>query len=507
VITMGKSVAGKIALGAMILVLFAVGATSGLAIWRQTAAMEAAEERAADLLSSAVAISSASDIVKQDVANLQQTARRLQEGNPTLLWIAINDEAGRTLTQWPESAVTSGTTGLLLRPIRAYGQNFGEIRMVFDRAPVESARAEILETTLQLAAVLLIVALLGSLIWAHFFARPIVALAGAAERVSKGDLAVSVPVSGRDEIGQLTGRFNDMVQSLARSRAALERTLNELSALYDVSRIINSTARRDDILRLNLESLATGFGFTPAAILLEIGHDWRLAARTGRPEGEPDAVDLDRLGLRGAAGAESPVEVDGTRLPAKWGFPASTHAVALRSGSHVVGLLLAGHTGGEIGGEGGKILSVVASQIAPPILITLMAERAEERLTNPFGYVLGELDGALEKAREFGVGLSILSFRIEDEAWRDGAPSVASMLEEVERATRAALPDAELILRYGVSRVIAVVPGWSRAEARAALMKLSLPHMERLETRSVNAPEDGSTAAELLAVLEGIQRA
>jgi HAMP domain-containing protein len=493
VITMGKSVAGKVALGAMLLVLFAVGATSGVAIWRQTAAMEASEARAADLLSSAVAISSASDIVKQDVANLQQTVRRLQEANPLVLWISINDESGKTLAQWPEGAATTGATGLLVRPIQAYGQSFGEIRMVFDRSPVETARAEILESTIQLAAVLLIVALLGSVIWAYFFARPIVALAGAAEKVSGGDLAVSVPIPGRDEIGQLTGRFNDMVQSLSRSRAALERTLNE--------------SDRDEILRLNLESLATGFGFSPVAILLEIDHEWRLAARTGHPEGDPGALDLDQLGLRAAASAGAPVQIDTSRLPAAWGFREEAHAVALSSGSHIVGLLVAGTSASTGGGERGQILSVVASQIAPPILITLMAESAEEKLTNPFAYVLRQLDGALEKARGFGVGFAVLSFRLEDEVWEEGAANVAAMLDEVERGAREGLPDAEFVMRYGVGRVIAAVPGWGRSEARAALMRLALPHMDRLETRAVIAPDDGATGADLLAALEGVKKA
>ena len=100
---MGNSVAGRIALGAMILVVLAVAVTSYMAIVRQTDIMEADEDRAADLLSSAIAISSASDIVKQDIANLIQTVKRIKEQNSTVVWIAIYDVENNKLVQYPES--------------------------------------------------------------------------------------------------------------------------------------------------------------------------------------------------------------------------------------------------------------------------------------------------------------------------------------------------------------------------------------------------------------------
>jgi class 3 adenylate cyclase len=44
--------------------------------------------------------------------------------------------------------------------------------------------------------------------------RPVVALTGAAARVAGGDLSPSVPVTSRDEVGQLTRAFNGMVEGL-----------------------------------------------------------------------------------------------------------------------------------------------------------------------------------------------------------------------------------------------------------------------------------------------------
>ncbi len=509
---MGKSVSGKVALGAMILVLVAVAATSYAAIQRQTDAMVSAEERAADLLASAIALSSAADIVKQDLANLVQTARRIKENNPTVLWIAIYDDENRALIEYPEAKDRGriGEAHTLSRPIQAHGQRFGEIKMIFDREPVKVAREEILRTTFAVAAALLLVALVASLTWAHLFARPIVALAGAAEKVSQGDLTTRVAVAGRDEVGRLGNRFNEMVQNLALSRAELERTLNELSALYSVSKIINTTSDRAEILKLNIETLATGFQFSPVAILLQVHHKWTVAAvKAGGANSAPNLpgveADLEELGLAAVTESAGAVRVDPTKLSKDWGFGAGStqkvYAVPLRSGSNLVGILVAGGAGAE-DENAAQILSVVGSQIAPPILISIMIEREFAKLTNPFDYIANRVEDSLKRVRQFGIGLSLVAFRIDKEAWKSGATAAEKLFGDLERGLRVKVPDADLVVRYGSGLMIAAVPGWSKLEARKLLMTLDLPHADLFETTIVSYPEDGDSAALLLAAAE-----
>jgi HAMP domain-containing protein/GGDEF domain-containing protein len=504
---MNNSVAGKIALGAIILVFLAVALTSYAAISRQTSAMEAAEDRAADLLASGIVISSASDIVKGDIANLAPTVRRMQEQNPTLLWIAIYDVEARRLAAMPEvmNQVSPGATRFLERPIRMHGQDFGKIQMVFDREPIEAARREILGGTLALAAILMVLALLGSLIWAHRFAAPIVRLAEAAEKVAAGDLTVSVAVARADEVGRLGHRFNEMVSRLAASRAEIEHALNELSTLYSVSRIINSTSDRNEILKLNIETLATGFGFTRIVILLEINRAWRVAASSQDAVAAGAEVSLEEIGLVETVGAEAPVAIDAARLPSAWGFagtsPSLVYAVPLRTGANTVGILLAGGQGVH-DADAVQTLSVVSSQIAPPILISIMTEREMQKLTNPFEFIAKRINLTLEKARRYGLPLTLLSFRLDPAAWKDGALAVERIFTEVGEAVKSKLPECELVVRYGANRLLVVAPGISRAEARAALMNLDLPHLDRLETAAVSSPEDGDSAQDLLATME-----
>jgi nitrogen fixation/metabolism regulation signal transduction histidine kinase len=72
------------------------------------------------------------------------------------------------------------------------------------------------------------------------YTRPIQKVVDAASRVAAGDLNQSIPVRSKDEIGQLSERFNNMVEKLRESRL-LEQRLREaehLSGLGQLSRDI-----------------------------------------------------------------------------------------------------------------------------------------------------------------------------------------------------------------------------------------------------------------------------
>ncbi len=509
----GLSVAGKIAVGAMFLVLVTVGVTGTVAVRNQTEAMVKSEQASADLLASAVAISAANDIARSDVANLNQTVRRIREANRQLMWIAIYDADGKLLAANPEESPkqTSGSA-MVERHIPPRGIRFGDIKMVFDRGSIEAAKKEIIQTTFALTAGLLVIVMLGALVWAHFFARPIVSLADAADRVSSGDLNTAVDASRGDELGRLAARFNEMVVNLRKSRAELEKTLNELSTLYNVSRIVNTTTARDEILRLNIETLVTGFGFSRVVILLELDHIWRVAASHGATMEDGAAADPGGAGLDACLQEDHPVPIEADRLPATWGFlglkRGSVHAVALKSGSHLVGILIAGRSDSEKSSEAdGPILGVIASQIAPPILISLMVERESSKEADPFGEVQKTIDSLLARVRSFGVSLTLLTFDIPSSVLTSGSREVDKAIRDLSNTIRKEIPDAEALIRYGAGSIIAVVPGMSRSDARAILMNFELPGMDDLVCGCVSFPEDGATSLDLLMSLESARRA
>jgi len=73
----------------------------------------------------------------------------------------------------------------------------------------------------------LVLAVLGAVLVARRVSRPVLALAEGARRVAAGDFTTTVTIPQRDELGELAGRFNEMVGGLReheRVRDELERT-------------------------------------------------------------------------------------------------------------------------------------------------------------------------------------------------------------------------------------------------------------------------------------------
>jgi len=91
------------------------------------------------------------------------------------------------------------------------------------RAEAYAAVRETLVTALALGAAFLLVALAVGLWMGRGLARPILSVSRAAARVQEGDLATSVDVRSRDEVGDLARMFNQMVRGL-REREYIRET-------------------------------------------------------------------------------------------------------------------------------------------------------------------------------------------------------------------------------------------------------------------------------------------
>ncbi|MBX3656393.1 MAG: HAMP domain-containing protein [Ramlibacter sp.] len=61
-------------------------------------------------------------------------------------------------------------------------------------------------------------------------ARPLLVLAAGVREVAAGDLSPKLALQGRDELGGLTRSFADMTQQLADARAAVDKSMNQVSA-------------------------------------------------------------------------------------------------------------------------------------------------------------------------------------------------------------------------------------------------------------------------------------
>jgi diguanylate cyclase (GGDEF)-like protein len=106
-------------------------------------------------------------------------------------------------------------------------------------APAYRAREEALAA---LTGILLLM-ILGAVLFARHFSRPLVALAGAAHQIGEGDEDVVLPPAGKDEVGDLVRAFAEMQQRLSmRTRERTELLVREQSARGEVEALLAATA-------------------------------------------------------------------------------------------------------------------------------------------------------------------------------------------------------------------------------------------------------------------------
>lgn len=90
----------------------------------------------------------------------------------------------------------------------------GTVRVGMDRSIINHAAAASGRQLLLLFGGVAALALVGGVLLARRITRPITQLVAAAHRVGQGDLSETVPVTSRDEIGELAQTFNDAVVRL-----------------------------------------------------------------------------------------------------------------------------------------------------------------------------------------------------------------------------------------------------------------------------------------------------
>ncbi|MEA4940431.1 MAG: HAMP domain-containing sensor histidine kinase [Christensenella sp.] len=123
----------------------------------------------------------------------------------------------------------------------------GYLLIVFSLVDVNEASRVLLQQLWVLSAVLLCAALLLSALLSRLFSRPILRVTAAARELAAGHYDVSVPVSTRDEIGQLTGALNELGVELGKTeelrRELIANVSHELRAPLTIIRGYAETVR------------------------------------------------------------------------------------------------------------------------------------------------------------------------------------------------------------------------------------------------------------------------
>ncbi|MBQ7778544.1 MAG: HAMP domain-containing protein [Oscillibacter sp.] len=112
------------------------------------------------------------------------------------------------------------------------GDNAFIIYILDNKDTVSDLNAQLLTIIMQALVIGLLISLLLSYLLSKTMVSPIEKLTAGAERVAAGDFDSELPVESTDEIGILTGTFNEMAGVLQETLAAVENERDKLDTLF-----------------------------------------------------------------------------------------------------------------------------------------------------------------------------------------------------------------------------------------------------------------------------------
>lgn len=307
---------------------------------------------------------------------------------------------------------------------------------------------------------------------------------------------------------------------LKRTVARLDRKLAELSTLYEISKVINSSDDRELVLSLLTETVSTGFGVKKCVLfILENGVAVirKTVGLAGNPEGgeiklpsgEQDLLKENRTAvLDGGVRAEFFGE-----KPAPYLF------VPLAGPKSVIGGLIVLEMENykiEAGNEElTGLFSIIASQAAPQIAMTSLVMDNKRLRSDPFTPLLENMRTEIERAKEFGAGVLFSMLHLKNFSKYielHGADEASERFSNMSTAIRKLLPQNAAALRYSSNRVLFILPGMMDndfEELKDPILRTALEAFPESKQIDIGAdllqcgyPASGDNALALLKLIE-----
>jgi signal transduction histidine kinase len=190
------------------------------------------------------------------------------------------------------------------------GRPVGRLAVGVSEAELERTLASLLRLLAGATLIGLFVAIGVALIIAERVTRPVRALAHAAQRVARGDLAVRLPAGPSDEVGDLMGAFNAMTVDLSASRERLVRGERQSAWAQVARRLAHEIKNPLTPIVLAVEEVERAHARGDADLGAIIGR----AARTTRGEVHVIRQLVDEFGDFARSPAPRPEPVDAHEL-------------------------------------------------------------------------------------------------------------------------------------------------------------------------------------------------
>ncbi|MGE5189255.1 MAG: HD domain-containing phosphohydrolase [Gemmatimonadota bacterium] len=117
-------------------------------------------------------------------------------------------------------------------PIIFAGKRVGTVSVALSKESLLAAQREIRQSVVVVAAVFLVVAVLGVFLLASRITAPVEKLSSGVNELAAGNPFHPIPAKGRDELGELTRNFNRMARTILAQKDRLSRYAEELEEAY-----------------------------------------------------------------------------------------------------------------------------------------------------------------------------------------------------------------------------------------------------------------------------------
>lgn len=281
----------------------------------------------------------------------------------------------------------------------------------------------------------------------------------------------------------------------------LDNKVRDLSALYNISREINKSDRTSTVLDLMLETITTGFGATKCSLILY--QDLKDAYSIERNHNIEQALSEKYLKLILDGKVENALEKGG---PVHFADKALLgddifFSVPLVAGSKKVGLLNIYRFEDRIilDEDLMQIFSIIASQMAPPIIATFYVSKSEAYRESPYDYIYNAVQTTLDRSRESGISSVLCRLKV-----LDGGLDFGRMKILMDRI-RPVLQSTDSLIHAGFNELLLIFSVSTKEEVENLINDVikNMAQIDRIEYKTVTLPDEGEDTDSLLRVLYG----
>ncbi len=425
--------------------------------------------------------------------------------------LSVSEELKRA---WGGTPTDSGTyedaygfwQGCFYPVTKRDGTVVGVIDASRDLNTLQRFRMTVIRRTVTIGAMLVILTLVLSFLFARSVSLPVTRLSDAAGKIAAGDLSMRIPeLGGGNEIKTLVGSFNEMVGELDKSHRQLQQKVFELGTLYEVSQKVTFSNTTEEILRnilvKSVEALQASWGNVllineEEGVLVETMSSIVFSGSGAKPirispeDGLAGRAFQQKNPVSGLRSAGGPLHPFGPEFPLD--IRSALFVPLLIEGKSTGVLCLFDRMEGDFSPAEVWLASTLASQMALSLEKSRLYELAvTDGLTKLFvhRYFQLALDNEIKRARRYDASFSLILLDIDHfKSFNDtyGHQLGDQVLAITARILKQSLRGADIPARYGGEEFATILPETGPQEAlrvaeriRTSVEAVEVPYREK----------------------------